>query len=363
MPSVAKLGMNMAVIITEVAFDDQGRFAVELFNNGTDDVDVSGQEISFQFPAIGSVFGVPFPMGTVIDAGETLVIGHSSIDEVDLSPADSVFDQTGGALASPPLLTLVYLGDNSDISTATDHFGVLSGSTFALNATYEGSPTRAPDPDVMSNNIGDFTVKAGFSNNTLGTPCFLSGTLIATPSGERCVEEIEAGDFVLTEDGRSVRVLWLGHKHIRSRIGIAKEATDLVCFAAGAIGNHSDLYVTADHGMVIEGYLVNAGALVNGETILFVPLKDRKAGCTVFHIETENHDVVLANGAPCETFIDYVTRSSFDNYDAYLKLTGAARMVPEMSLPRISTARLLPDVIRARLGVGVVECRTLNDVA
>ena len=31
-----------------------------------------------------------------------------------------------------------------------------------------------------------------------------------------------------------------------------------------------------------------------------------------------------------ESFIDYVGRSGFDNYDEYLELAGADRLIPEM---------------------------------
>ena len=72
---------------------------------------------------------------------------------------------------------------------------------------------------------------------------------------------------------------------------------------------------------------------------------------TYFHIETENHDVILANGAPAETFIHYAGRMAFDNCGEYIELYGAERIIPEMDVPRISSRRLLPDAIKERLGI------------
>jgi hypothetical protein len=54
--------------------------------------------------------------------------------------------------------------------------------------------------------------------------------------------------------------------------------------------------VTADHGMVIDGLVINASTLVNGDTIDFVPISELDDSFTVYHVETVAHDVILANG-------------------------------------------------------------------
>ena len=112
---------------------------------------------------------------------------------------------------------------------------------------------------------------------------------------------------------------------------------------------HSDLTVTADHGMILDGLVVNASALVNGTTIDWLPVSDLGGSFTVYHVETEAHDVILANGAPSETLIDVAGRAAFDNYAEYLDLYGTDRIIPEMRAHRITTRRLLPDAILKRL--------------
>ncbi len=52
--------------------------------------------------------------------------------------------------------------------------------------------------------------------NAMGIPCFASGTQILTPLGARCVEDIVAGDLILTPDGREVPVLWHGKRSLSS---------------------------------------------------------------------------------------------------------------------------------------------------
>ena len=48
------------------------------------------------------------------------------------------------------------------------------------------------------------------------TVCFFPGTLIATPSGERKVEELTSGDPVLTADSGAIPAVWLGHNLARA---------------------------------------------------------------------------------------------------------------------------------------------------
>jgi hypothetical protein len=232
-------------------------------------------------------------------------------------------------------------------------FWSAAGSSTLLGFSAAGDPViRAPSGSnyVLSNGslpLGDI----GFTTD--GGPyayCFAPGTGIATPSGEVAVERLAIGDPILTADGREVPVRWIGRQSVSTMF--AGERARPVRIAAGALGDglpHYDLTVTADHGMILDGLVINAGALVNGSTITLVPLAELPARVTYYHVETEDHDVILANGAAAETFIDYAGRAAFDNHAEYLALYGAEPMIAELPLPRISAARQLPAAIRARL--------------
>lgn len=184
------------------------------------------------------------------------------------------------------------------------------------------------------------------------TVCFLEGTLIATPRGERPVESLAIGDLVSTADGRTVPVKWMGRQSVVPLFGPAERSAP-VRIEAGALGvgvPHSDLFVSADHGIVLDGIVVHAGALVNGSSILREDPKSLGERFTYWHIETEGHEVVLANGALAETFIDSVSRRAFDNYAEFEALYGAD--VPEMvelPLPRATTSRQMPARIKGAL--------------
>lgn len=188
--------------------------------------------------------------------------------------------------------------------------------------------------------------------------CFAEGTGIATPGGETAVEALKIGDTVRTADGRSARVRWIGRQTIVKRFHGVRGA--MVRIAAGVLGNHSDLCVTGDHGMVIDGFVINASALVNGGDIDWVPLAEMPERYTVYHVETEGHEVILANGAASESFIDYAGRLRFDNHAEYAALYGADRTIAEAQMPRISAARHLPPSVRARLGLATDDARLMS---
>ncbi|PWK61095.1 Hint domain-containing protein [Roseicyclus mahoneyensis] len=178
--------------------------------------------------------------------------------------------------------------------------------------------------------------------------CFAEDTLIATPDGERRVQDLAAGDLVCRAGGGVAPVLWLGRQTIVTRF--AGDAARLVRIAAGVLDTHRELRVTQEHGMLIDGVLVNAGAFVGLPGIDLVPLYQTPKRFAVYHVETEAHDVIVANGAASETFIDYTGRRAFDNFAEYLSLYGAERIYPEMKPARITSARLLPEALRTRLG-------------
>jgi hypothetical protein len=185
------------------------------------------------------------------------------------------------------------------------------------------------------------------------TLCFAAGSLIATPDGECVIENLKIGDLVTTADGRTVPVRWIGHTTISPMFNPA-DRLEPVRIRAGALGAglpHTDLIVTADHGMILDDLVINAGALVNGSTIDWYPWKTLGASMTYYHVETEGHEAILANGAAAESLLDMPSRRSFENFAEYQALYGAEQSIAEMNAPRISSPRLLPQSIRERLGI------------
>lgn len=141
--------------------------------------------------------------------------------------------------------------------------------------------------------------------------CFAAGTPIRTDRGDIPVEALRPGDRVRSVFGGSVPVVWTGHRHIRPHRHPAPERVNPILISAGALGPSvpaTDLWLSPDHGVYLDGRLVPAGLLVNGRSILQLPVRD----ITYWHVELAQHDVILAAGAPCETYLDTGNRADFD---------------------------------------------------
>ena len=329
----------MPLIISEIVVNSAGEMAIELHNNDAAG-SVNIQNFSFSHASNGGTTTFSVTSSHSINAGDFFTIGHSNFAGMDLTGFDAQLSIVflGSLMVRDAGLGVVDIFGrfNPPHNNGTD----VSFQTIDLN--------RAPNQNVSNDNRSDFS-QGTAADNTLGAPCFLTDTLIATPEGERVVQDLQAGDLVLTAEGRAVPVLWLGEQLVKKRIGQVPEALQPVCIKAGALGNHSDLWVTADHGMIVDDLVINAGALVNGETITWATTAKPYM---VYHIETGAHEVILANGAMAETFIDAIERRAFDNYSEYLDLCDVDRIIPEMSRPRISGARLVPQAVKDRLQNG-----------
>ncbi|WP_146348026.1 Hint domain-containing protein [Falsiphaeobacter marinintestinus] len=269
--------------------------------------------------------------------GDTFESGDSFTFNVTPAIADDFPDYNSG-----DIVTLDYVGTYT-INGVT---GIVLEDQSDPNIGFVFSPadaasTNAALPNVI--NTGDPEFDAGAY-----TPCFLIGSLIATPDGEKPVESLDAGDLVLNSEGQPVPVKWLGRRTIAAIFRPAEELSP-VRFAAGSLGKglpHSDLTVTANHAMLLDGVLCHASALVNGSTIVRVPLEEMGQTFTTYHVETENHEIILANGAPTETFIDNVSRRIFHNFSEFEKMYGEVRDMAELPYPRAMSARQLPASVR-----------------
>lgn len=256
--------------------------------------------------------------------------------------------------------------DSSGTATNGDYWNYPGFSYTGYTVTVDGreyaafSYTYTSDiyiPHTGELSAEDFTsgMAASYDTNAAVANCFLTDTRILTPEGEIAVQDLGVGDMVRTTWGHDVAVKWVGRQTIATRFGAAERLMP-VRFAAGSLGAglpHSDLTVTADHAMLVDGVLCHAGALVNGDSIVQVPLAELGERYTVYHVETDAHEIILANGASAETFIDNVSRRVFDNFAEFEALYGDVPEMDELPLPRAMSARQVPAAIRARLAARI----------
>jgi hypothetical protein len=142
--------------------------------------------------------------------------------------------------------------------------------------------------------------------------CFLRGTRIATPAGEVPVESLCVGDPVLTLPDRTARrVRWIGTGRHLVPAGGGTAAPVVVRAGALAPGVPSrDLRLTRGHALHLEGLLIPVENLVNGRSIAF---DERAQVVEIFHVELARHAVLIADGAPAESYRDDGNGALFHN--------------------------------------------------
>ncbi len=148
--------------------------------------------------------------------------------------------------------------------------------------------------------------------------CFVSGTRIATPSGDVPVESLSVGDHVLLapmpdRPAVSAPVRWIGYRRLNLARTAVRADVAPVRIVAGALAPGvpaRDLLVSPDHAMLIDGRLVAARLLVNDATVVR-DLRLRRV--TYFHVELDTHDLLLAEGAATESYLDTGNRAMFEN--------------------------------------------------
>ena len=157
--------------------------------------------------------------------------------------------------------------------------------------------------------------------------CFARGTFIATPRGEARVEELTVGDMVLTKDGAVEPIIWIGVGRVLVTPGRRSAATPVIV-RKGALGDNvpnRDLRVTKGHSLYIDEALIPVEFLVNHRSILW---DDRAREIEIFHIELPRHGVLIANGAPAESYHDDGNRWLFQNANPGWTLPPQAPCAP-----------------------------------
>ena len=177
------------------------------------------------------------------------------------------------------------------------------------------------------------------------TTCYCAGTRIKTPDGFKLVEDLVAGERICTPTGTTT-VQWLGKQAISTLLTHPAKINP-IRILAGALAEgvpSRDLFVSPDHAIHVNGVLYNAIALVNGSTITQVRNMP-KAGFTYYHVETERHELILAEDCAAESYLDNPSREVFDNG---VERADAA-VIQEMELPRVSSRRLVPESVIAQI--------------
>ena len=103
--------------------------------------------------------------------------------------------------------------------------------------------------------------------------CYVRGTMIRTPDGELPVEKLRPGkQIVVLIDGQTIprTVKWVGHRRIDLTKHPRPETVAPIRIERDAFADnvpHTDLLLSPDHAVFVDGMLICIRQLVNGTTI------------------------------------------------------------------------------------------------
>lgn len=268
------------------------------------------------------------------DAGFQRVDGGSGNDTLALGGAGMSLDLTGAIAARLRNIERIDL-------TGTGNNALVLSKLAALNLSGTSNTVRVlgdagDSVDLQGAGWTQGATAAGFTTWTngaataevaaaLSVACFAEGTRLRTVGGEVAVERLAAGDAVVTASGAVRAVRWVGYRTLVPGVHPRPWDVQPVRVAAGAFGDGApvrELWLSPDHAVFVAGALVPVRYLLNGTTIV----QDSVARVTYFHVELADeadaavHDVVLAEGMPCESFLDTGNKGAFANGGAAVTL-------------------------------------------
>lgn len=257
----------------------------------------------------------------------------------------------------------------------------VNGQTFfagqSVELEYSLETTDVPSITIFVGRIGNGPSNSGsnqlvFSNSTLTpgqtyhfcdgdygaeTPyddivCFADGTLIETPTGFRTVDELVAGDLVVTRDHGIKPIQWIGSKKVCSTAIVNRRELAPVIIDRDALGEGlpiTQLRVSQQHRVSVSdwrldlafGYnemLVPAKALVNGTTVRLAMAGDVE----YYHMMFDEHVLVNSNG--------HWTESLLYAEHTLSTLTPSQVMEMELLFPDLEVGKMETALPVARVG-------------
>ena len=324
-----------------------GSYAETLVNNGTIDAAFAGLTGNLGIGGAYSGTGSFLIQGGFDSADRTILELPSGLS------ANVAFDTNYGELlldvASTFTGTLSGFSNTDTIVMPTvgnAAFATLDGNV--LNLTNGGggvvqSITLNTNTENYHSAIFSVTENAGDSQATVkvsevqAAACYAAGTRIRTRTGEVAVEQLLPGDMVHAHFAGTTPVVWIGHRHVNCRRHPDPAKIWPVRVSAHAFGPRMparDLVLSPDHAVFVDDVLIPIKHLINGKTIV----QQKVDTITYYHVELGEHDILLAEGMPAESYLENGDRAAFDNAEGPVSLHpdftsrrweafGCARMV------------------------------------
>ena len=250
--------------------------------------------------------------------GDDTVLGGAGVDQITVGLGDdevNAGDDTDTIIitnnGTPPSGSNVDGG--SGVGTTADF------DTLDLTAWGKALTTIVFDPNDPEDGTVFFLDGSG---NTIGSmtffdienviPCFTPGTLVETDEGPVLVEDLMAGDRVLTRDSGYCAIRWTGRRDLTAVELACDPSLRPVLIAAGAMGQglpERDMMVSPQHRMLFCGpraeiLFGEAEVLVAAIHLVGLPGISRQSGAGVsyVHLMFDRHEILRADGAWSESF-------------------------------------------------------------
>jgi len=252
---------------------------------------------------------------------------------------------------------------NGQAVSVGDSVTLQTGQTITLNA--DGTLDVTTDSDDELINFA-YTIEDPDGVTDVGivhldqVPCFVAGTMIATPEGERPVESLVPGDLVLTLDDGPQPLRWTGRRSVAAEGAMAP-----IHVREGTFGAHRALTISPLHRLMIRDSLAE---LLFGEVEVLVAAKElvndftvtRREGGEVeyVHLLFDKHQVIWSEGMLTESFLPGTQMA--DSFEAEI-VEEICTIFPELD-PETGTgygpaARRLLSGLEARLYAAEASAR------
>ncbi|AVO38016.1 Hint domain-containing protein [Pukyongiella litopenaei] len=182
-----------------------------------------------------------------------------------------------------------------------------------------------PDAAALDNRITSITITGVKTSGSSGmaaereqipdiepVPCFASGTRIETERGAVAIENLSAGDLVMTRDNGLQPVRWIGMRALSADILAGHDNLRPIRIRRHALGVNipsTDLLVSPQHRILVRSAI--AQRMFGTDEVLVaakqlcqidgIDIAEDVARVIYFHMLFDRHEVVIANGAETES--------------------------------------------------------------
>ena len=317
---------------------------------GTQTFNLDDGEIQFDAGSSGTVVfqdstGILDIANPVTTANTLTIDGFHSGDAIGLGTTSitrAAYDTTTGEIDLFNAANTM-VGALNIVATGTQNYAT---ATFTVVPYSTATPSNVQAADALLP-TSNSPRQQNYLEVNAAAPCYCPGTAIRTDRGDVAVEDLAIGDRVITLDGTAEPIKWIGRRAFAGRFIENRRDILPVSIRAGALGAglpRRDLHISPLHAMYLDGVLVPAAELVNGVSITQASAVER---VEYIHIELERHQVIWAEGAASESFVDDYSRAMFHNVHEFAALyPGQAPTAAAYCVPRVEAGNQLAAIKR-----------------